>query len=466
LKLFGTAGIRLKYPDEMDPVLAYSIGLAVASLNLAEDSYIVYDSRTTSHLFTYSFASGLLAGGVSVYIAGLAPTPVAAWAARKHHAIGVSVTASHNPPEYNGFKLYDPYGYEFTRELETAVEQRVEKRVRPVEWSRVGSLYYRSDLVDRYIEELINAVGEFKRSWSPAVVIDVANGAAGGVTPRVARALGAKPITVNAQPDGFYPVRAPEPRKDVLEAYLSLYSSVNPAVILAHDGDADRLAVLDPVKGFIRQDRVIAFYARKLLEDRKGVVIVSVDTGRVVDHVVERMGGRVERYMLGKTHERVKELGAENVVLAAEPWKLIDPRWGPWVDGVWQAALIIREVVEAGKPFSKILDDLNIPDYPWDRRSYVVEPLTLRDKLYEEVVEELKGLLGEPISVLSIDGYRFEYDDGSWVLVRKSGTEPKIRVYAEALTADRLRTIIEKVESRILYLAEKLGGRVVERTIG
>ena len=468
MKLFGTAGIRKKYPDELSPLTSYRIGLAVASLGLSSTAYVVYDTRTTNHLFTYSFSSGLMAGGVDVYVVGLAPTPVAGYAARKYKAIGVSVTASHNPPEYNGFKLYDPEGYEFTRDLEVAVEERVVKLPEATSWDSVGKLYLRSDVVDSYVKDIIEYLEKPKPSWSPYIVVDLANGAAYDVTPKVMRALGAVPLTINANPDGFFPVRPPEPRKDSLEKYLDLYRAVNPVAIFAHDGDADRLAVLDPVDGFIRQDRIIAFYAYLLLrEGARGRVVVSVDTGNVVDDIVERFGGAtVERYVLGKTHERIKELGLESIVLAAEPWKLIDPRWGPWVDGVWQVAILTREIVARGKRIAKILEEAGIPDYPWDRRSYLIEPLSIRDRVYASIVEELKGVLGEPVEVLDIDGYRYEYKDRSWVLVRKSGTEPKIRIYAEALREERLRDMVDKLESVLYEKVKLLGGRVVERTIG
>ncbi|MET1160284.1 MAG: phosphopentomutase/phosphoglucosamine mutase [Thermoprotei archaeon] len=466
MKLFGTAGIRMKYPGELDPVLAYKIGLAVAKLGLSSNAYIVYDTRTTNHLFTLSIASGLLAGGINVYIIGLAPTPIAAYAARKYRGIGVSVTASHNPPEYNGFKFYDPEGYEFTRDIERVIEKTVDEELEPIAWSRVGKAYYLEGVIDDYIEDMVDKIGEFKTRWNPYIVVDIANGATGYVTPRIIRLLGGKPVAINANPDGFFPIRVPEPRRDALEKYLELYSSVKPAVILAHDGDGDRLAVLDPAKGFIRQDRVIAFYAYKLLQEKKGRVIVSIDTGRVVDDVVEKMGGSIERWVLGKTHERVKELGVENIVLAAEPWKLIDPRWGPWVDGIWQVALITREVLEKGKRFIDLLDEYGIPDYPWDRRSYVLEPPGMRERVYRDLVEELKGLLGDPERVLDIDGYRFEYSDGSWILIRMSGTEPKIRIYAEALDKNRLEYMIEKTESKLAEIASRHGCRIVEKTIG
>ncbi len=465
MKLFGTAGIRKKYPDVLDPVLAYKLGLVLRRTISAREAYIVYDSRTTGHLFTASISAGLMASGFNVNIIGLAPTPVAAYAAKKHGALGISVTASHNPPEYNGFKFYDNEGYEYVRSLENVIEENLDK-TKPLPWDKVGKTRIIPRVLDDYIRDMANIIGETRPVWKPRIVIDLANGAAYNVTPNIVRILGAVPITINANPDGYFPVRPPEPRKDVLESYLKLYSSIEPAMILAHDGDADRLAVLDPHTGFIRQDRIIALYAKLALLERKGHVIVSIDTGKVVDKVVEELGGKLERYLLGKTHERVKELGASNVAIAAEPWKLIDPRWGPWVDGVWQAAILTKLVVERGKPLAKILDEEGIPDYPWDRRSYLFSPIEVRDKIYLDLVEELKTLLGEPENIITIDGYRYEYRDGSWILVRKSGTEPKIRLYMEAQRQDRLKEMIEKTENKIKELCRKHDAKIIEKTIG
>jgi phosphomannomutase len=465
LKLFGTAGIRLKYPDELTPDLAFRIGNAVGRLGISRRAYVVHDTRTTGPLLTFLFASGLMSRGVDVVYGGVAPTPVAAYAASRRKALGVSITASHNPPEYNGFKFFDSMGFEFTRDLEALIESYVESPTLQ-SWSCVGGFIGIEDLSEEYTRELLDFIGEPKRAWSPNILVDCANGAAFKISPTIIRSLGGKPYTLNCNPDGFFPTRPPEPRRDVLEGLLGVYKSVSPVVIFAHDGDADRVAVLDPVKGFIRQDRLLAFFAKKALEERRGRVVVSIDTGFVIDEVVERYGGSIERYMLGKTHERVKELGVQNVVMAGEPWKLILPRWGPWVDGILQVAILTKTLVETGKPITKILEEEGIPDYPWDRRSYVVEPTSIRDKVYEELASNLETALGEPVNVLQIDGYRYEYDDLSWVLIRKSGTEPKIRLYAEARSMERLNEIVSKVEHLINRIVKNFGGKIVEVTIG
>jgi phosphomannomutase len=466
VRIFGTAGIRLRFPDELDPILLYRVGLVLGNLGISRTSHIVYDSRNTSHLVMYGLALGMLSSGIDVYEVGLAPTPIAGFAASRRKSLGISVTASHNPPEYNGFKLYTPDGFESTRDLEEKIELLLDKSFRPVSWQEVGRFSQDSLVVEEYVTELLERFAPSRTTWRPIVIIDCANGATFDVSPRIARMMGARPITMNCNPDGHFAARLPEPRKDVLEQYSGIASVVNASIILAHDGDGDRLAVLDAQSGYIKLDRLLAYYANLALRDKPGHVIASIDTGMALDEVVERHGGRLERYPLGKTHERVKQLGPGNVAVACEPWKLILPSWGHWVDGILQVAIILKNMVETGKPLSKLLEEENIPDYPWDRRSYILDPEEIRDKLYEEAVEELKGLLGEPARIIDIDGFRYEYPDGSWLLVRRSGTEPKLRIYSEAKTNERLREIVSRVEAKIFELAKRLGGKIIEKTLG
>lgn len=466
MKVFGTAGIRMKYPEEIDPLLVAKIGNAVGRLGIAKQAFIVHDTRTTGHILSYALGAGLMSTGVDVVYVGTAPTPVGAYAAKKYRSLGISVTASHNPPEYNGMKFYDVEGYEFTRDVESVIETLLDEPPRYVEWSKVGKASSNPHVLDEYVDNLLNFIKKPSQTTPTIIALDCANGSAYNIAPTVIRSMGAVPLTFSCNPDGFFPARPPEPRKDALERLLSTYSAFSPKAIFALDGDGDRLAVLDPHAGFIRQDRLLAFFAKKILEERKGHVVVSIDTGYVVDEIVFQLNGTIERYPLGKTHERVKELGVNKVVMAGEPWKLIHTAWGPWVDGILQTGLLTKYIVESGKSISKLLEDEKIPDYPWDRRSYHFTPPNTRDLVFVELTEELKSLLGDPVRILDIDGLRFEYDDYSWVLIRKSGTEPKLRVYAEARTRERLAEIIEKVEHKIFEHTKKHGSRIVEVTIG
>lgn len=472
MKIFGTAGIRGLYPHVVNPFFALRLGVAIGKLGLSKRSLVVYDTRKTSPLLSYSLISGLLSTGMEVVMAGLAPTPVVAYGARKHRGVGISVTASHNPPEYNGFKLYDPEGYEFTRSLEARIEEFLGMDLTIPPWYEVAEAVWYEGLRKEYLEDILgrlktrgNELGSGERS-KYRVVVDCAGGATYQLAPLIVKELGGKPLNVNCSPDPDFVMRSPEPRKDVLESFFETYISFKPLAVFALDGDGDRLSVLDPKLGFIRQDRLLALFAKLILPEKKGRIIVSIDTGRVVDEVVEQVGGTVERYVLGKTHERVKELGEENVAMAGEPWKLIDTRWGPWVDGLWQLGLLTSLIIERGKTIGEILLDEKIPDYPWGRVSYLIEPSALRDKMYFEVVEELKGELGEPARIIDIDGTRFEYPDESWVLVRKSGTEPKLRFYFEAKNRDRIFAIERGIDRIITRIAEKMGAKIISKTIG
>ncbi len=440
-KLFGTAGIRAEYPERVNPLFALKLGLALAIyLDNKGTITIGHDTRTTSQLLAYSLASGAMSGGLSIDFLGLAPTPITAYATRKRrNRAGVSVTASHNPPQYNGFKVFDENGMEYTVDMEEELEKNidfVERNTVFNDWDKVGKLVLDTEVTENYVEELVSRTKPEGKNFELKVIVDCANGAAYEVTPRVLREIGARTLTIHCNPDGFFPGRIPEPRPDVLTYIHSLLRVLEADLALAQDGDADRLSVITRKQGFIKQDRLIALYAKMKLLDRKGVIIVSIDVGHAVEEIVDKYGGKLVRWKLGKTHEKLKE--NPNALLAAEPWKLIDPAWGFWVDGIYQAALLTKLSIE-----NKGLDNLfkDIPDYPSKRFSVKI-PKHKIGSVYNTIVEELLAK-SDSAKITTIDGVRLDYEDGSWLLVRKSGTEPKIRFYMEALTKGRLNELID-----------------------
>ena len=267
--------------------------------------------------------------------------------------------------------------------------------------------------------------------------------------------LGAKVITVNANPDGFFPGRIPEPRPDVLKELGVMCKGLNLDCIFAHDGDADRLSVLDEKGSFILNDTLIAFYAKtKLLEKGRGIVVISVDVSQAVEEIVERYGGKVVRAKLGKTHEKIKELG-KSVIMTAEPWKLIDPDWGLWVDGIYQAALLTKYMIEEGKSISELL--LDVPRYPQERFSIDVRE-DVKEKAVEMIYDEVMTKFRAYREIVEIDGLKVIMDDNSWVLVRPSGTEPKIRFYIEARDVKKLNNYkneLLKITQKILEELER-----------
>ncbi|MEM4856162.1 MAG: hypothetical protein QXW61_06045, partial [Sulfolobales archaeon] len=241
--------------------------------------------------------------------------------------------------------------------------------------------------------------------------------------------------------DGRFPGREAEPRPDVLAPYLNAVKDLNVDVFLAHDGDGDRLAVVDPLEGFIKQDRLIALLFKYKLLEGGGKVVASIDCGNSVREVVERYGGELIISKLGKIHEA---LLSHKAVIAAEPWKLIDPSWGYWIDSIYQAGLIVKMMIEEGKTLRQLMED--IPNYPQARYSIKV-PTTLKLDLYRCLREYLEREAVGKATTTDIDGFRVDYYDGSWILVRPSGTEPKVRIYGEAKRAGKLKELLDNLLS-------------------
>jgi phosphomannomutase len=224
------------------------------------------------------------------------------------------------------------------------------------------------------------------------------------------------------------------------------------AVTMCHDGDGDRLAVIDEDGEFIDQNRVIAVFAKDEVErNGGGIVLTSIDTSSVIDEVVNSVGGSVVRMPLGSLQEFLVTKRGKDVILASEPWKPIFTELGWWMDGITGAGRFAQMVDEFGDG-SCIKLMKRVPKYPI-LRDFVPCP----DKIKHSFLPRVKELLVTEISgveqVLEVDGVRIENKDGSYVLVRVSGTEPKARLYVGAKTQktlDKLAATAKKVMKQVL----------------
>ena len=452
-RLFGTAGIRGRYLEEVTPELAYNVGLAVATYVNGGSVAVGGDGRLTTPLLKLAVSVGLMTAGADVVDVGLVPLPTLAWYVNRHKRnAGVYVTASHNPPTDNGIKVFRSDGMEFLISDEEKIEEIVSRKAwRLADWDSVGTYEVAGEVISKYLEELSNTLAPKEMRRVPKVLVDTANGAASLATPKLLKNLGADVVTINSNIDGRFPGRYPEPRPDVLEPFIPVAKELGADAYLAHDGDGDRLAVVDPKAGFIKQDRLIALIAKYKLSSVRGKVVVSVDCGNAVKDIVESMGGELAIVKLGKVHEGLARHG--NAVIAAEPWKLIDPSWGAWIDGVYQAGLLVKLMMEEGKDIHALISE--VPNYPQARYSIRV-PKEHKEGLYSALREYLLSQAPESAEVLTIDGVRINYEDKSWILVRMSGTEPKVRIYGEALAVKKLERMVNELLSRAIeYLRSK-----------
>lgn len=436
-KLFGTRGIRGPLSTKVTPELMLRLGCALAEYINGGEVVVGWDTRTSSEMLSRAFTAGLTSGGADVIEIGVVPSPCLAFTTKTLGAgAGAIITASHNPPEDNGIAFYRSDGTEFLTEDEVSLERILIGGGGGISrWDELGS-------VRRYeaIRPYLNAIKKLVKVKSGLkVVIDCANGAGSLVTPRLLRELGCKVVTLNAHPDGHFPGRPPEPQPGNLTDLMATVREVNADIGLAHDGDADRIAVIDEQGNFVKPDAVIALFAElAVARANGGTVVTSINTSVAIDEVVTRAGGKVHRTGLGDFTEAMLE---HHACFAAEPGKLVFLELGPWADGVFCAAKLLELMSTEQKPISEIISE-RIPDYPMYLNDFDC-PDEMKDEFMREARDYLLANVDEIHDTIEVDGLRVNRKNGSWILIRTSGTEPKVRFAVEARDEAELERLKE-----------------------
>ena len=428
--IFGTDGVRGIVNEELTPKLAQDLCMSLGTFLSGGTVAIGRDTRISGEMFKNAAISGLLATGCKVIDVGIAPTPAIHYYVRDATDAGVIITASHNPREYNGLKFVAGDGIGFSREAERKVEQiYAEKKFRHVEWDETGALAT-DDVIQRYkdgIKKLVNV--EKIRKMNFKVVVDTGCGAGGVVTPSLLRELGCTVITLNAQLDGTFPKRPPEPTGEVLGDLTALVQRSGADLGVAHDGDADRVVFVDEHGSFVNEDVLLAICAKDALQERKGVVVTPVSSSLCVKDIVEQYDGELVWTPIGSilVARKMTELGA---VFGGEGnGGLIFPKHQYCRDGAMAVAKILEMLCE--KKMSQLVDE--IPRY-YD----VKEKVKVLDK--EGVMEKVLGVVKGNVDIT--DGVKIWHDDG-WVLIRASGTEPIIRINAESESEERANELAQ-----------------------
>lgn len=465
MELFGTAGIRGGANETVTPSLALAVGTAVGRDLKESDSgtpavVIARDGRETGEALASAIEAGVLSAGARALRSGHLPTPALAYASRDRY--GVMLTASHNPPEDNGIKLFCD-GEEFDAAAEARIEDRIGEETRLAQWDEWGDVE-RIDPLDEYRRSVVAYAERFGSSDldGQTFVVDCGNGMASLGTPQVLRKLGAHVITLNANVDGHFSGRGSKPTPETLSdlcAFVSDYP--DPVVGIGHDGDADRIVLVDTTGEIVHEDTVLAILSEHYVRNSNSedpVVVTTPNASGRIDERVRAADGRTERVRLGYLQDGVTDARNEGgtVVFAAEPWKHIHPAFGPWIDGIQSAAVLAVLINEAEEDGSEE-DGLSVLRDPITERPYRKENAFCPDDRKGLVMERMQSDLPEQFPAASAEteyGLRLDFDDGSWVLVRPSGTEPYVRVYAESDTVDELISRVITILERAVEASE------------
>jgi len=423
-RLFGTFGIRGVSNVKLSPQLGFELGLALAThLKNRGEVAVGYDNRTSSEMLEHAVVAGLTAGGCDVLRQGLVPTPTLSFAIKHFRCTaGIMITASHNPPEYNGSKCWGGDGAGFPRERELAVEKIMLKKLwKRASWKKMGR-ERKADAVSPYIKAILARTSRVKRELK--VVVDCANAMGSLVTPRLLTELGCQVISLNCQLDGTFPGRLPEPSPQNLGELAKTVVACKADLGIAHDGDADRTLVVNERGELMTGDRVFALVALHYLRGRKRPrIVTTVATSAVLDDIAARLGGTVERTRVGEPRiiEEFRKRGGD--FGGEENGGVIFPDWLLCREGIMTALRFIELLDHEEKSVSQL--DASLPRY-YQIKQKIECPERLKPKILLALEKRFKGY-----KLDRTDGLRVVFDDG-WLLVRASGTEPIFRCFAEA----------------------------------
>ncbi|MEM2865797.1 MAG: phosphoglucosamine mutase [Candidatus Hadarchaeales archaeon] len=434
-RLFGTFGVRGLANVELTPELVYRLGLALAThLGNQGEVAVGRDNRTSSEMLEQAVIAGLTSGGCRVLKLGMVPTPVFSFGVKHFRcSAGVMITASHNPPEYNGVKFWEADGSGFSREREGEIERLLEEgRLKKVGWREIGGVE-EADALEPYREEVLRRVKAPERGLK--VVVDCGNAVGSLVVPGLLSDLGVQVISLNDYLDGTYPSRKLEPLPENLTLLSRTVASCGADLGIALDGDADRSVVADETGRVLMGDRVFALVARHYLRGRRRPrIITPVATSSVIDDVARELGGEVVRTRVGEP-EIVGEFKRNGGDLGGEEnGGVMFFDWSMCREGIFTSLKFVEALAESGRKASEF--DATLPLY-FQVKERVPCPNELKGRVMEELVREFSS---HPLD--RTDGLKIQTEDG-WLLLRPSGTEPIFRCFAEARTEERARELAE-----------------------
>ncbi|NGM68683.1 phosphoglucomutase/phosphomannomutase family protein [Natronolimnobius sp. AArcel1] len=450
---FGTDGWRATL-EEFTAPRVQMVGQAVATYLTDEghdDPVVVgYDARETSRGFAEDLARVLCANGFDVLIPDRdRPTPLVAHAiVERDLAGGLAITASHNPPEYNGVKFIPEDGAPALPEVTDAIAERLAEPD-PLPEDEHGSVR-EVDLMTPHAEAVRERVtditGDDIDLSELTVAYDAMHGSGRGTTDAVLENGGASLECLRCERDPDFGGGAPEPAAENLEALIDLVTAEEtaPELGIANDGDADRIAIVTPERGYLDENLFFAACYDYLLEDDAGSVVRSVSTTFLIDRVAEAHDEVVHEVPVGFKWV-AKAMADHDALIGGEESGGFTVRGHVREkDGVLMA--LLAAAMHAEEPLDERVDRLLEAHgtVVQDKRSVACpdhEKARVLEDLEDEIPETVAGTAVEGVN--TADGFKLQLADGSWLLVRPSGTEPVLRVYAEATDDDRVESLLE-----------------------
>lgn len=440
-KYFGTNGVRGKF-EFLNPELTLRLAQAIGTYLGHGKIIVARDARLTGETLAHAVISGLQSVGCSVIDIGMASSPTAEFMIKKLDADGaIIITASHNPPEWNALKVVDGKGIAISKERGEGIEKLMDN-VKSAEWNRVKNKTTYSNATEEHIEaikKLVNADAIQKKK--PKIVIDCANNTPALIAPTLFKELGCTVITINERIDGTFPGRPSEPTQENVKELLARVKKERADCGIAWDGDGDRVIFVDDKGEFVIGDRVFALSVLLRLNQIKETkktsesIATTVATSIAIEEIGKQFGCKTYYTRIGAPYLCEAVIEYKAIMAGEEVGGVIWPELSLAKDGFLTAAKMVDAICE--RPLSAWLKQ--VPYYYNEKTK-----IECNDAQKAKIIAGMKDYAKKnKLQFIDIDGVRINFPD-SWVIVRASGTENYVRIFAEAKEKENAMQLVEQ----------------------
>lgn len=437
--IISVSGVRGQVGVSLDMRTITRFALAFGTFVGGQTVVVGRDTRTSSPMIRHAVLAGLYATGCKVIDVGLCPTPTVLLTAKTLGAQGsITITASHNPVEWNGIEFASESGRLLTKAERDALTRIYEtEKFTLAAWNELGTLEIYEDAANQHLEHIYNLPWldiDLIRNTNLKVALDCGNGAGCVISPTLLRELGCDVVEINCVPDGNFN-RPAEPTPDALDELCQTVYDTGADIGFAHDGDADRVVIVTDCGVALSGEWTLALIVDFILKKHKGDIVATVSTSRMLDDIAEKHDVTLQRTKVGVGWV-VESMHEVNAVIGGEgTGGIIFPSINYTTDGITSIAAIVQHLTETQSTMSELVDAM--PKYEMCRKKLEIPSQTVATQLVELALEMYEKEVrttrtGEATFYLELtDGIKRVWTD-RWVNIRKSGTEPVIRVFSEA----------------------------------
>ena len=433
-KLFGTNGVRGVFSEDFTLEFVNDLVMSLAAYFKQGKILVGYDGRHSSPIVAKVVSSALNYSGLDCYMAGLVPTPCLEYATKKlGYDGGLMITASHNPPQYNGIKPVASDGVEISREDERKIEQIFAEK-NWIKASTFGKSFEETNVISTYIDGIISLIDiDSIKAKKFKVCLDLGNGAQSVTAKKLCENLGCDVHVINEEIDGDFPGRGSEPTPQNLDELSKLVVDTNSNFGIAFDGDGDRSIFCDETGKILTGDSSALLLCDYLLQQYpNSQVVTCLNSGSIIENIVEKTNSRVVRTKVGSVEVSRRMVNDDALVGYEENGGFMFGNHNHVRDGAMTLALMLDLLSKSQLDLSQ-----NIKNLP--------PSFTTKTKI-ECSLEKSKIVISELLKEFpdsnTSDGIKIQVDKDNWVMIRPSGTEPIIRIYGESNSQQNLDSLI------------------------